>query len=598
MKNMKIKAKLIVSFMLIVVLAAAIGLTGIISVIHLSGEMSLLNERMDMSITSARMGRDMQGQRAAYLGTIMAFEMGLLDTAAEYSNTLTSLDASFLEAQNELSQRLQTTEGKRLLSAIVDSYSQFQTARTSLINIAESPSSTTAQRSAALSPARDAANVLADNLAALTDFINDLTDSQSRSATSTANAVTVVLIVVLAVSAAIAILLSLYIAGSISNPVQMMMGFLKQVGETGNLSFTEEEWRKIRATMTHKDEISQSLGAFVKMLEQMVYYGESLQTVANQDLTLDIKLLGSGDTMGIALRKMVDSLNNIFNEIRSAANQVSSGSQQIANGAQSLAQGATEQAASVAQLSNSISKVAGSIKDAAGSARSAADLTNNIKTKAEQGSTQMGDMMEAVQEINEASQNINKVIKVIDDIAFQTNILALNAAVEAARAGQYGKGFAVVAEEVRNLAAKSGEAAKDTSTLIGNSITKADLGVKIASQTSESLREIVEGIIASTQISNGIAVSADEQSAAITEIDTGIDQVAQVVQQNSATAEESAAASEELSGQASMLNSLIGQFKLKNAAPGQMSGQKAPQWSPMPDYQAGGGFESQFDDKY
>jgi methyl-accepting chemotaxis protein len=175
-------------------------------------------------------------------------------------------------------------------------------------------------------------------------------------------------------------------------------------------------------------------------------------------------------------------------------------------------------------------------------------------------------MMEAVQAINDASQSIGKVIKVIDDIAFQTNILALNAAVEAARAGAAGRGFAVVAEEVRNLAAKSAEAAQDTGTLIANSIEKAALGVKIAGETNESLVEIVGGIVESSRIAGEIAESADRQYAAIGEINTGIDQVSNVVQQNSATAEESAAASEELSSQSAVLNGLIGQFKLRNSS--------------------------------
>jgi methyl-accepting chemotaxis protein len=192
-------------------------------------------------------------------------------------------------------------------------------------------------------------------------------------------------------------------------------------------------------------------------------------------------------------------------------------------------------------------------------------MSDGIRAKAEKGSEQMNAMMEAVQAINDASQSIGKVIKVIDDIAFQTNILALNAAVEAARAGVAGRGFAVVAEEVRNLAAKSAEAAQDTEALIENSINKAVLGVKIAGETNESLIAIVDGIVQSSRISGEIAEKADRQYSAIGEINTGIDQVSQVVQQNSATAEESAAASEELSGQSSMLNGLIGQFKLSGA---------------------------------
>ncbi|MDR1572642.1 MAG: methyl-accepting chemotaxis protein, partial [Clostridiales Family XIII bacterium] len=328
-----------------------------------------------------------------------------------------------------------------------------------------------------------------------------------------------------------------------------------------------DERSKAKAASAYRDEVSQSLAAFGKMMDQLVRYGEALETVAARDLTVRVETLGADDTIGNALLTMINNLNEIFAEINNAAGQVSSGSQQIANGAQSLAQGATEQAASVQQLSAAISEVSSSIRDAAQSARSAADMSDSIKNKAERGSEQMGAMMDAVRDINEASQNISKVIKAIDDIAFQTNILALNAAVEAARAGAAGRGFAVVAEEVRNLAAKSAEAAQNTEALIANSISKAALGVKIANETNESLVEIVGGIMESSRISGEIAESADRQYSAIGEINSGIDQVSQVVQQNSATAEQSAAASEELSGQSGVLSSMIAQFKLRGAAP-------------------------------
>jgi len=176
----------------------------------------------------------------------------------------------------------------------------------------------------------------------------------------------------------------------------------------------------------------------------------------------------------------------------------------------------------------------------------------------------MDEMIDAVNEINAASQSINKVIKVIDDIAFQTNILALNAAVEAARAGQHGKGFAVVAEEVRNLASKSAEAAKETGIMIQNSMEKAELGSKIANETAAGFNEISEGISESKQLIDQIAQSSKEQAMGISQVNIGIEQVAQVVQQNSATAEQSAASSEEMSGQSALLQELIGQFKLKN----------------------------------
>jgi methyl-accepting chemotaxis protein len=255
-----------------------------------------------------------------------------------------------------------------------------------------------------------------------------------------------------------------------------------------------------------------------------------------------------------------------------------------------LAQGSTQQAAAVEELSAAISEIANKTKQNAEMAGRAAALATTILRDAEKGSAQMGQMMEAVKDINQAGQSISKVIKVIDDIAFQTNILALNAAVEAARAGQHGKGFAVVAEEVRSLASKSAEAAKDTAALIENSLEKASLGSRIAGETAASLKDIVSGIGESDKIVGDIAKSSEEQSRGIAQVNHGIDQVAQVVQQNSATAEQSAAASEQMSSQSALLQERIAQFKIKTDAalpPGREHNRLA---APAADADSQGGF--------
>ena len=267
-------------------------------------------------------------------------------------------------------------------------------------------------------------------------------------------------------------------------------------------------------------------------------------------------------------------------EIGKISNTFVSAAKQISDGAQSLAQGSTEQAASIEQLSSSVAEIAQKTKTNADMAGKTADLAHSIIVNAEKGSLQMDEMIIAVKDINEASQSIGKIIKTIDDIAFQTNILSLNAAVEAARAGQHGKGFAVVAEEVRNLASKSADAARETGAMIQNSMEKAEFGSRIAGETAASLTEIIAGINESSLLIDEIAKSSEDQTLGIDHINTGIDQVAQVVQQNSATSEESAAASEQMSSQADMLQELISQFKTKGAESSSLNAKRLPSTLP------------------
>ena len=324
----------------------------------------------------------------------------------------------------------------------------------------------------------------------------------------------------------------------------------------------------------YKGEIADLSDSFMQMAHSISEQAQATRRIAGGDLTVHVPVRSGQDVMGMALQDLTSNLGRIIASISAASAGVTSSADQISSNSQALAQGATEQASSVNQLSASISDMAGKLQQNEERTTAASTASGNILESARHSTEQMARMMDAVNEINNASSNISKVIKVIEDIAFQTNILALNAAVEAARAGAQGKGFAVVADEVRTLAAKSAQAASETTTLIQNSISKAAEGTRIAEETSQSLQAIIEGVEQTTSLMREVSNATSEQARAITQIDTGIEQVNQVVAANAATSEESAAAAHQLSSEARTLSQIVSEFQVGDEpralpAPGQ-----------------------------
>ncbi|WKY48234.1 methyl-accepting chemotaxis protein [Eubacteriaceae bacterium ES3] len=309
-----------------------------------------------------------------------------------------------------------------------------------------------------------------------------------------------------------------------------------------------------------------ALNDTINNLKEYVYeISRVLEEMGNGNLNQEITADYLGDFVSIknSFNNIISSMSQVMGDIGDAAEQVASGSKQVSDGSQALSQASTEQASTTQEVAASITEIADQTKRNATNANQANELSAEAKQKALEGNSQMSMMLSSMEEINRSSQDISKIIRVIDDIAFQTNILSLNAAVEAARAGEHGKGFAVVAEEVRSLAARSAEAANNTTILIEGSIDKVKTGTEIANETAESLVEIVKGIEKSAVLVEEIAKASNDQAFSITQVSQGIEQVSQVVQNNSATAEQSAAASEELFSQAEMLKEMVAAFKIK-----------------------------------
>jgi len=559
LSNMKIGKKLILTFALIVAISSIASIVGLIQLISMNASYS--NALTNYGFSQGDVGRlsaEFNNNRSILEEIVIENDMQVMKTD---SNSLDKSNAALDKYLAIVQKSTVNAKEKDYCNTIQKNLVSYKNLRTRVVNYAlenrdtEANTLLTTEGTYILDEISTPINTLFDEKTT----VGQQLASNLSSAGTTAN---LIILAVILASLMISLIIALKIARGISAPVAKMAEAAQRMAE-GDLN--------VQINVNSRNEIGQLGLAFSETIETIKTYITdikcNLAKMSDGDLNITADLEYKGDF--VALKDSIDhiavSLNDTLAQINQAAEQVFSGSEQVSNGSQALAQGATEQASSIEELSATISEISTNVKQNAANASDANIKVKHVSVGLEENNKQMQQMITAISKISNSSNQIRKIIKTIEDIAFQTNILALNAAVEAARAGEAGKGFAVVADEVRNLASKSADAAKETTTLIQNSIKEVEIGTKIADQTAATLMKVVEDSDQVVRTVDDISQTSSKQANSIYQVTLGVEQISGVVQTNSATAEESAAASGELSGQAQILKNLVGKFKLKNS---------------------------------
>lgn len=558
LKKMKIGKRLLITFLLVVLFSSFAGLIGITLIQRLNHEYSsTLHDYGFSQGNIGGLGQVFQAHRATILYIANAKTP---EEQASYIEKLNTQVEEINQQMQALKIYMKTESEQTFYSNLMDEMNKYDIIRSQFIEL--------------LSSNPDEAKVMLSTQAAplgleIADTINKAMadkssagDIKAAELTRMSSAFIIIMCGIILISIVSSIIIALFITRGITSPINELKEAANQMAE-GALKCSLE--------YQSEDELGILANSMRTMMERISHYMDVISfttgKLAQGDFDIphdNEEFKGEFRPVQISIQNLSASLNNVMTRISQASNQVASGADQVSSGAQALSQGATEQASSIEELAATTSDILHNINRNAKNAKNANLEVKTTESELAFGKEQMTNLTDAMNTISSASAEISKVIKVIEDIAFQTNILALNAAVEAARAGGAGKGFAVVANEVRSLANKSQEASKNTALLIERTLKSIESGNNIARETAETMDHIVSASKTMAELVSQISEASEEQAQAVSQVTVGIDQISSVVQTNSATSEESAAASEELAAQAQTLNQLVAQFKLKS----------------------------------
>lgn len=553
MKNLKIAKKLAVSFSILILIAVVIGINAITGIRRLSVALEGMYDYNLLGLQEiGNIRANYQQQRVQVRELILYHDDD--EIFEESVERLTQKEAEMEEYITKYMTTITDETDRASFALFEDIYrNNFAQTKQQLIEIRDSRE----QMNAVIHLSRDLSDEVSGYLDTCLEINvrqaqDSITDSRSRLLVFTV--MEAVFLVTGIVAAAIIIV---FLHRHIACPLTEMLVAAKKLA-VGDVD--------VKIEAGSKDEVGQLAEAFRDMVAMIRDQTAALNKLSQGDLTAEIKICGENDAIGNSLSNYSLSLNRIMKEINTAAAQVFTGVEQISESSQQLAQGVSEQASAIEQLSSSIFEISLNTKESAKMSDSLAELFQGINVRAEESSGLMNDMIGSMEEVNEATTSISKIMKLVADISFQTNILSINAAVEAANAGEAGKGFAVVADEVRNLAKRSSRAAADTEALIENCIQKVQRGFTIIRTAHEALLGILNDVVRSSRHIDDIARATSEQSLSVEQINMGIDQVSKVINMNSSSAEQSAMASEEMAAMAGNLARMVANFKLQDAA--------------------------------